>query len=384
MKPKWTTCTSRCGAASNSWGARGISLVEVLVVISIILILLSILLASLRGVQRASRNTQTLATMHAFLASCEAFRLEQGFDPGLIPESILANNNHQISHGVPGVAISGTENALLHLMGGYVVRGTVSDVDWANLTFAGGWIQFDILTPEGPPFTFKLNQGRMGEGPTVNGKVFGCYFHPSPQELQVLDHVSGLAQWPMDSELADSQRLPDLVDGWGNPILYLRQAHVSGPLVGDAHVYNVIKPQFYVDNLWPYTLAPSQLWKDPCQGGDGRGSILYGNHASGEGEPPWQVPKALAQMLRSPVRGEVDPIDPSLPGVALGSIMLISAGADGIYFSAIDGPGSAKRPIGCTGCGGFQAFPYDEFLHDGLPVIRQFDDLRVWGGNPGQ
>jgi hypothetical protein len=295
---------------------------------------------------------------------------------------MLAYHNHQISHGVPGVAISSTENALMHLMGGYVLHDAVNQSAWDALTWANGWIEFDVQSPDGPPFMFKFNRSRSGEGPTINGKVFGSYFHPSHDEVRVADITGGTwDQWPSDSELADEQRLPDLVDGWGTPILYMRQARPRGLLVSDAHLYGSVRPRFYVDNIWPYTLSKTQIWSDPCGSDNGAGSILYGSHSTA-GEPSWDIDKALALLMRGPGDANIDPLNPDLRGTPQGSIVLISAGRDGIYLSAADGPGSGMHVIGGSGCGNYQAFPYDQFLQLGQKAFLQFDDIVLFGGDP--
>ena len=95
---------------------------ELVVVIGVIAVLAGILLAAMGGVRRKALATTTLSTMTEFSKACDAFQLEHGRYPGLIPENNLAR-------GLPSLSppnISGTENALLELMGG--VR-TESDPD---------------------------------------------------------------------------------------------------------------------------------------------------------------------------------------------------------------------------------------------------------------
>ena len=66
--------------------------------------------------------------MQSFGKACDAFQLDHGRYPGIIPETILAANP----------LISGTENAILDLMGG-AVRGddpdydTYSAPDWTEI-----------------------------------------------------------------------------------------------------------------------------------------------------------------------------------------------------------------------------------------------------------
>jgi hypothetical protein len=58
-----------------------------------------------------------------------------------------------------------------------------------------------------------------------------------------------------------------------------------------------------------------------------------------------------------------------LAGSSRGAIVLISAGADGIYFSAGDGPGSPSTPE-----------PDVVQYHANPQVIKDFDDIILFGG----
>lgn len=372
---------------------RGFSLVELMVTIGIIAVLAGLLVVALKKVQQSNRRAQTLATMQSFLNACQAFRLEQGFNPGLIPEHILAFNNHQVFHGVEGgPVISSTENALLHLMGGYAVRGEVSNEIWDNLTEAKGWNLYEVMTDVGGVFAFKVNTSRMGEGPVINGKPYPPYFIPKADEVRVLDDgVPGsLQQWPWGGgeSVAASLALPDLADAWGNPILYMRQCKTTGPLIAGAHdLGGLVRPQFFIDSTYPYIRARHQVWDacntnpDPTTGRiPTQGSILYSAQIFFDGQEPYNVEKGLAFLVRHPgLEGANDPAGPVPLGSPRGAVVVISAGEDGIYFSAADGPGSAKKPIGSTGCAGLDPFPYEDFLTSDPKVLDTFDDLRVFG-----
>jgi type II secretory pathway pseudopilin PulG len=369
------------GVPSSS-GRRSMSLVELLVVVAIIAVLFGLILVGLSAVRHRRNVAATSGTMRSFLGACETFRLEHGFNPGLIPESVLGFHNHQMSHGVNGACISSTENALLHLMGGYVEKDRTSPNVYDALDPAEGWVEYEIMTPTSVHYFFKFNRNRMGDGPTIDGQSYPPYFTPRADEIMVLDRQGpgAVLQWTGDGTWNEESSLPDLVDAWGQPIIYLRRMREHGPLVAEAHDFGR-RPQFYIDSIWPYICAPGQAWLNPCSGGDGLGSILsYGPHGNGPGQDAWQPVKGLAHIIRHPSSGDIDPVEPSLLGTPLGSVILISAGADGIYFSAADGPGSLTRNIGCMGCGGFQPYPYEEFLQEGRQSLAQFDDLVMAGG----
>src|SRR5688572_17138686 len=112
---------AQLGGAGRSPRTSGFSLTELLVVIAIIVLLIGLLLAALAQVRKKTLRTQSEATMQQFANACAVFQAEHGFYPGVIPDAVLLA--HAASNG--GVSpISSTENALLHLMGGYRVLGT--------------------------------------------------------------------------------------------------------------------------------------------------------------------------------------------------------------------------------------------------------------------
>lgn len=365
---------------------NGFSLVELLVVIAIIAVLLGILLVALQRVITSSKQSASQSTMTSFAMACETFALEHGFYPGVVPEAQLAFHNHQVVHGEPGVAISGTENALLHLMGGYVLERDVTAEEY--LAYREGWDEFEIITPVGvETLRFKVNPDNMGEGPLIDGKRYEAYFNPRSDQVRVVDKEIG--QWEAGTGTGDSgpgeenpeklapgdpRPLPDLVDGWGTPILYWRVARKSGPLVGSAHDYTFPRPRFYEEVSWPYTRSTTQQFLDPCSADD-VGSLLHSNYFTGEaGGVDWGMSqRLLAQILRGQPPVD-DPMD-SASGGPRGAFVVISAGEDGVYFAGDDGPGTPNRVIGSSGCGNGPGFPFEEFLETTPKSLAEFDDL---------
>lgn len=350
---------------------RSFTLVELLIVVAIIALLIGLLLPALSAVTSSSKQAATIGTMQEFAAACNRFFEDHGFYPGLVPEEVLAYHNHEVAHDSATIAISGTENALMHLQGGYAVRHEMPPSEYDALLPIDGWLEYTLFSPDLQPFVFKFNRSDFGSGPIIGGKRYDAYLNAGSGSIRIADQDT-FNQWPlpMDDEGNDAQfRLPDLVDGWGTPILYLREAREIGPLGGDAHIYNVYKPRFMVDVVWPYVRGRDQMWISPASGGDGSGSILstgHPNYAGGFG-PQYYYP-ALARIVQ---HGAFSPDDPQ-SGTPRGPVMIISAGADGIYFSAIDGPGSPDAPIGA-------GLDYDEFLRN-PKAIDLFDDIRVATG----
>jgi prepilin-type N-terminal cleavage/methylation domain-containing protein len=314
---------------------RGFTLTELLIVIALIVLLITLLLAALDAVQDKARETRSLATMQAFTNACNAFQQEQGFYPGVVPENILAYDAAQNQDNLPG--ISGTENAMLHLTGGYMREDDVTDAEWD--AFAGQLYVFS--TPSGGFYRIKVNFDRIGEGPTVNGKAYPPYFTPGEKEFAA---APGQAS---PTGFGQAQRaLPDVIDAWGQPIAFLRRMRTVGPLTPDG---SASPAQFSPAPIRSYTRSTGlgRLNRNQVEM-----SIL---NTTSEPNP------TLARILEHP----------ALPGQARGAFMLLSAGPDAIFFSREDGPGSPETPVDDI---------YDPDVYP-AGVIDEYDDVLIFGGD---
>lgn len=332
---------------------RGFSMTELLVVIGIIAVLAGILLVAMRGVRETGLRTQTESTMQEFSKACDAFQIDHGFYPGVVPETVLADPS---IGAVP--PISGTENALLNLMGGYRVlspfdqQNSQVELDFNAYT---GTVVFDEAG-----WKLKVDVNLIGEGPVVNGRPFPPYFTPGGSQSALargqLKEDGSLECCPQFNANCTDFCLPDLLDAWGQPIIYVRSMRSTGLLVGD--VGDTPPPQFSRASMTPYTqsTALGEFGNDQTSQTDG--SIF--NAAPDADE-------TFAQIIRHPGFGE--PGEP-LNGTARGAYVLISAGPDGIYFSVTDGPGSPSEPVDDIVDGNF-----------GNPrVVEEYDDVRIFGG----
>jgi type II secretory pathway pseudopilin PulG len=324
---------------------------ELMVVVAVIAVLAGILLTAMGGVRRRAMSTQTESTMQEFSKACEAFQIEHNRYPGIIPEQVLAEIGNS---GV--LPISGTENALLDLMGGARTRSQLNPTD----------PDYDDIDPCDPPagilcplngagsgqWDLKVDVNRIGEGAKIDGKISAPYFTPAEATLQAVEGQVGDPS-PTDP----TPRLPDLVDAWGQPIIYVRRARTNGALVGSFGE----TAQFFPASMRPYTeserlgrLAKNQFSE----------SIL--NTA------PF-ADATFAQILRHPGFGSFGTAAEVLNGTPRGAFFLFSAGPDGIYFSRRDGPGTPADPV-------------DDIVENAEPefntprVVEEYDDLRVFGG----
>ena len=329
---------------------NGFTLVEVLVVISIIVVLAGILLVALGSATESAKRAKTTTSLASFRAACDSFALDHNFYPGVVPASAL-----------DGLRLTSTQNALLHLMGGYRVYNAQSP--------AGDQAQYnsfrDAAESESRPYQeLVLNDPatgldwyllvvptRMGEGPVINGKPYSPYFAPRDSELVFnttgsSDYTSGL------------NTLPNFVDAWGTPVLYYRQERSSGPMIA---------PSANESGMFP--LTGQNLYLNAERLGDlgycqaqtpGPGSRLD-TGPSGINEPI----KWLTLLLSHPAF--YDPDTPTY-GTARSKYMVMSAGQDGVYMARNDGPVDEN--------GAFD-YDHDDADHDDL---GKFDDIVIYGG----
>ncbi len=336
----------------------GFTMTEMLIVIGLIVLLIGILLPAIAGVQRQARITRTTALMEDFASACAIFEQQHGVAPGVIPEDVLANDP----------LISGTENALLHLLGGYrLLRptdGPTSDA-FARYNapgdFESGATELVFTGPNGATWRLKINLDFYGLGPVIDGKQYDPYFSPGAGDLVAVQGQLGQNQVP----------ILDLVDAWGSPIIYVRRVRTVGPLVGEF----ADLPQFLCPTTsggWGGTMQPyirstalgdRQINQMPG-GGNSKYSVF-----NASGPSPHNGNYSLAAWnLMMLIANEAFRVD--LPGVydyttARGGFIVISAGADGVFFSTEDGKGSTTDP--------------QEDI-DTPTVAGEYDDIVVLGG----
>ncbi len=331
----------------------GFTMTELMVVIGIIAVLAGILLTAMRGVRTKAMQTQTMSTMQEISKAADAFQMVHNRYPGVVPEGILADPSFG---GFP--PLSGMENALLDLMGGYRLK---TPMDGTQAQTEYGLFNGVVRDLGASAWQIKIDVNRIGEGPHIEGRAYAPYFTPAESQLSVAD-----GQMRTDVALEDCDDpaepcLPDLLDAWGQPIIYVRRARTSGPLVGNP----VDQPQFYMDSMNPHlkSIRLGKAGKD--QTDSSGGSILNVAPAS-------LIEATFAQIIRHPSLGEDDPTAAAaLAGTAQGAYVLISAGPDGIYFSTKDGPGTPKAPVENI---------VDDAQYGTPTIVRQYNDIRVFGG----
>jgi len=333
-------------ASRRSVASVGFTLVELIVVIAIVVLLIGILLPALSGAAGLAKTTKTQGTMNDFAKACDLFQQEHGFYPGILDEVELA------SLGNPP-PISGTENALLHLMGGAIVWDTTGSAP----TTPG----FDIALPNNRSLRIFDPDGlgratELGDGPVINGKRYGSYYSPAGAELGV---ARGQAGEPGNFQI------PDLLDAWGNPIVYLRKARRIGQVFDTSNPANA---QFLRSGADPYLLSTllGEGANDQTSASGNAGYSLFNVSGTSSvngafNRSDWNLMQLIGhQGFTSGVAGA------NLNYTATrGEFMLVSAGPDGVYFSRTDGAGSASTTV-------------DEIIT--AASISEWDDVVIVGG----
>ena len=304
---------------------RAFTLVELLVVIALIGVLAALLLSALSSAQQRARATQTTSTMEAFAAACETFFQDHGQYPGVVPEALLAQDA-EANDGIP--RISSLENALYHMMGGYRILGVHPDYAQFNgyeMSFGNGNNEITVK--------FAINSELLGDGPLIDGRQYPSYFTPPEGTL-----VKAFGQ------VGDEENLVDVVDAWGQPLALLRRQRTVGVLPNNrsGNDGNPETWQFRTEGGAPYFEAGlsglGELRKQQAFSNNAPTCILsQENTAFFEGN--------VGRILANPAirEGVGNPND--LYTQPRGSMLLLSAGADGVFFSSQDGPGSEDSPI---------------------------------------
>ena len=184
-------------------GRPGFTLVEVLAAIGILTLLIGLLLPALGAVREGARRSQTRFLMKRVADSAESFQSMAFRYPGYLTESQLAS-------GYRYFGLSGTENALLDLLGGVAPADGGASSD----TFELAGVRIDRAT--------------IGAGRQVGSARYPAFLTLDPPELRYVNGQAGQETVANDGfPRPGVEAFPDVVDAWGGPIIYWRDSQAS-------------------------------------------------------------------------------------------------------------------------------------------------------------
>jgi len=265
---------------------RGFTLVELLVVISVIVLLVGLLLPAIFGARTTAQKAATTNLMQAVTNAGKQFQIDHQRLAGYFSQEKMADSENN------GRGFTQMENALLELSGGIL--------DDQSTTLGGTVIEVGPTASD----VVRINTALLGDDST------GGYLKLGKEIVATTDQSSsepGMAT------------MPDVVDSWGTPLLMWTRntgAPISAPYVemsaqdGDA--------KFYWTPNAGYLNAPTQRDTSVLGGGNGQQNVLDSLLAV-VGHPSFPDPDATPAF--------------SAPTAPRGDVIMMSAGADGVFLS---------------------------------------------------
>jgi type II secretory pathway pseudopilin PulG len=319
-----------------------------MMVVMVILIVVMALVAPIIGNARnAAKRTNTRQLLSNLSQASQQFEIDNRTLPGYF-SPVEMGSMENISRG-----FSEANNVLLDLAGGRieVTGGPPADAIQVGPT-AGS--------------TAYVRVGLIGAPTQTKGVVNKGYFTPDPKYFKLQDGAHKVA-------IAMHLDLPDLVDGFGQPILAWRQDldPTSGAPFG-IKTSNAARASFYWASnaafLQSQKLGMKEQNQDDSLNGSMLSSMLYDA----------QIPGTLAGLLGNPAFPDrtINPGDPPVPAAARGKLVFHSAGTDGVFLGKKDRGGVLATRAG----GGLhQANTVD--YKTGQDPLDDFDDVISVAGN---
>jgi len=275
----------------------GFTLIELLVVLGILVLLIGLLLPALSAVRAQARKAQTDTLIKSLSDAAESFQLVAGQYPGYLTERQL---------NVLGVAdeFSGTENTLLHLMGGY--------------TDPGG-SQTESITLG----NIDIYPDAIGTGPVVAAQRNDTFFTPRTEDLYYGHGQLGQNRVENNIPTDNPKAFPDLVDAWGSPIIFWKNSQEKANLSDDdLIVARSARPgeaaNYYWASFQSYTNSEDlEVARSGTPINQKERSMLSWNGPAGD-----EI-EDLCQIIAE---------HPTLKGTPHGGYIIMSAGPDNVFF----------------------------------------------------
>lgn len=361
-------------------GRSGFTLFELLTVLAILAILLGLTIPVLGRARKTARLVNNQSLMRDVGVASQQFRLDNAdASPSYFPAWELGSTEN-LSRG-----FSPMQSMLLNLLGG-IAPSNSSDPD--------------VIQDVGPTAanTVRINAKAMVRGESTVKPGRGAYLSVPGNNLKTFDptdadeypnsSVSGNEKYDVGNlgagAWANNSRVPELIDDFGNPILaWIEDTRISADdkvspfSVQNYGPGNPTKARFYWDSNAMYLRGPaySNSIISPTRVADpGGGTRAYNVNDQALslggllGNPSFA---ARVETLASATSGGTE----RLPSFARASIVLHSAGPDGVYMAGADRGGrGGVAPFGGRVAGNASGTSKPDVMGD-------FDDLVVPIGN---
>jgi prepilin-type N-terminal cleavage/methylation domain-containing protein len=348
---------------------RAFTLIELLVVIAIIAILLGILLPALGGARTAAKKVSTQSLMRDVRVAMDAFQADNGRMPGFFSAQNMGSkeNGGDLAGGLI-VGLTSMENALLELALPEVQSITDSQLPAPSIT--NSIIDIDLLQQNDPGLTIRVDTARFGaSGSGSYLAITGEHLRPVVGQKTKRSNGNLTDLTAIDRQGAVPGQIvgiPDIIDYFGQPVmLWQRDLSASMPPrdfnpnntagAGDAFAKEFFDPTAIAQTRASFYWASNAGYLRGGEADDVTAlvEVASGGLPTGLGEKHIDQNKFSAlgtgrddsvdsQFILASMLGllghpkfstEAGPSTWPMPAQARGDAVLISAGADQIYFT---------------------------------------------------